>query len=91
MGLTEGNVNTNNAQTHAHKSCVYVKVKNLKKAEENTEPNYINKHSEGDIEGNILPGMHAEHINEDLQKSITKLKNNTTLHALADVACSRKK
>ena len=91
MGLTEGNVNTKNTQTHAHNSSVFVKEKKLKNPEENKEQKSIHKHSEGEIEGNILPGMHTEHVNVDLQKSITKPKNNTTLHALAVVACSRKK
>ena len=70
---------------------MFVKDINLTNPEENTEQNSIHKHSEGEIEGNILPGMHTEHVNVDLQKSITKPKNNTTLHALSIVACAQNK
>ena len=54
LGLTEGNVNTKNTQTHAHNSSVFVKEKIFKNPEENTEHNSIHKHSEGEIEVNIL-------------------------------------
>ena len=80
-----------NVLTHAHDSSVSVKDINLTNSEQNTEQNTIPKHNEREIEGNPLPGIHTEHVNEEVQKSMTKANNNTTLHELTNVACALKK
>ena len=87
-GLTEVNVNKMNALTHEHDSSVSVKDTNLTNSEHNTEQNTISKHNEGEIEGNPLPGIHTEHVNEEVQNSLTKANGNTTLHELSNVACA---
>ena len=81
LRLTEANVNTNNTQTQAHESCVFVKENILKNAEKNSESKINHGDIQGDKKVQILPSIHNEKSHED----------DTTLHTLADVACSRDK
>ena len=84
--------------THTHDSSLDVKVKDMKPTEHNTEPSSVCKLNKGEIEGNPLPGIHTEHVNEEVQNSLTKIhlksllaNDNTTLHELENVACTLNK
>ena len=46
----------NDGVTHTHDSSLYVKGKDIKPTEHNTEPFTVCKLNEGDIEGKKLPG-----------------------------------
>ena len=81
LRLTEANVNTNNTQTQAQESCVFVQENILKNAANFSESKINHVDIQGDKKGQILPFIHNEKSHED----------DTTLHTLADVACSRDK